>query len=45
MAEDGESIPQPLPIVTHLRDKADWFENPGLWALVTVEIASPMATA
>ena len=34
---DGLPVPAPSPVSVHLRNKADWFENPGLWALVAVE--------
>lgn len=44
MIEEGDSIQAPKPIVAHLREKSDWFENPGLWALVSIAMP-PQAQA
>ena len=38
MLTDGEAVPAPGSVAKHLKEKADWFSNPGLWAIVTVGI-------
>ena len=38
MVSDGENIPAPSAVTLHLKQKGDWFSNPGLWAIVSVDI-------
>ena len=38
MVDGGEAVPNPRPVTEHLQQKADWFCNPGLWAVVSVNM-------